>query len=276
MTSQRFIAIAIPTALLLSLLAVALPGGAGATYARFILPISLALGAGLAFWVGAFYRAGMRNAFFLIGGFLLLYALTNWDWLLSAIAERMGGSFLRALLVYQFIDYAMLLSAIVWVVRMMDVRRLSKPGWLVALGAIAIAAAFVVNGMPTVRELFDLSTEAGTIYLVIRLFDVLVMSLLVPVVWLYIQNARARYQENSTFTLVLVGIVASLNAVYFYELLKGSPLTVIAASEYQQGSFLDVLYLFGYLLIAIGLVAHRKHQQWSFNRLDQLLLGDGS
>jgi hypothetical protein len=276
MTSQRFIAIATPAALLFALLALVLPGDTGATYARFLLPISLAVGAGLAFWVGAFYRAGMRNAFFLIGGFLLLYGLTNWDWLLSAVAERMGGSFLRALLIYQFVDYAMLLSAIVWVVRMMDVRTLNKPGWFVALGAVAVAATFVVNGMPTVRELFDQNTEAGTIYLIIRVFDVLVMSLLVPVVWLYVQNARARYQENSTFMLVLVGIVASLNMVYFYELLKGSPLTVIAASEYQQGSFLDVLYLFGYLLIGIGLFAHRKHQQWSFNRLDQLLLGDGS
>jgi hypothetical protein len=276
MTSQRFIAIATPAALLFALLALVLPGDTGATYARFLLPISLAVGAGLAFWVGAFYRAGMRNAFFLIGGFLLLYGLTNWDWLLSAVAVRMGGSFLRALLIYQFVDYAMLLSAIVWVVRMMDVRTLNKPGRFVALGAVAVAATFVVNGMPTVRELFDQNTEAGTIYLIIRVFDVLVMSLLVPVVWLYVQKARARYQENSTFMLVLVGIVASLNMVYFYELLKGSPLTVIAASEYQQGSFLDVLYLFGYLLIGIGLFAHRKHQQWSFNRLDQLLLGDGS
>jgi hypothetical protein len=276
MTSQRFIAIAAPAALVLALLAVALPDGSGAQYARLAQPLGLAVGAGLAFWVGAFYRAGMRNAFFLIGGFLLLYCLTNWDWLLSGIAQRLGGNFLRTLLVYQIVDYAMLLTATVWIVRMMDVRRLSMAGWVVATLTIALASAFVANGMSTFRELYDVSAEAGSIYLVIRVFDVLVMTMLVPVVWLYVQNARSQYQENSTFMLVLVGIIASLTTVYFYELLKGDPLTVIAASEYQQGSLLDVLYLFGYLIICVGLFAHRKHQEWSFGRLDQLLLGDGS
>ncbi|MDA1173165.1 MAG: hypothetical protein O2826_01430 [Chloroflexi bacterium] len=276
MTSERFIAIATPTALLFALLAVVLPSSAGAQYARFALPISLVIGAGLAFWVGAFYRAGMRNAFWLLGGFLLLYGLSNWDWLLSSVAELLGANFLRALLIYQIVDYAMLLAATVWVVRMVDVRRLSRPGWLFAAGTVVVAVAFVLNGMPTVRELFDLSSEAGTIYLVIRIFDVLVMTMLVPVVWLYVQNANSEYRENSTFMLVLVGIIASLTSAYLYEIVKGDPLTVIAASEYQQRSFRDVLYLFGYLIIAIGLFAHRKHQEWSFNRLDRLLLGDGS
>ncbi|MDA0799089.1 MAG: hypothetical protein O2884_10530 [Chloroflexi bacterium] len=276
MTSERFIAIATPTALLFALLAVVLPSSAGAQYARFALPISLVIGAGLAFWVGAFYRAGMRNAFWLLGGFLLLYGLSNWDWLLSSVAELLGANFLRALLIYQIVDYAMLLAATVWVVRMVDVRRLSRPGWLFAARTVVVAVAFVLNGMPTVRELFDLSSEAGTIYLVIRIFDVLVMTMLVPVVWLYVQNANSEYRENSTFMLVLVGIIASLTSAYLYEIVKGDPLTVIAASEYQQRSFRDVLYLFGYLIIAIGLFAHRKHQEWSFNRLDRLLLGDGS
>jgi hypothetical protein len=276
MTSQRFIAIAAPTALVLALLAVVLPGDGGAQYARLAQPLGLAVGAGLAFWVGTFYRAGMRSAFFLIAGFLLLYGLTNWDWALSNVAEALGGNFLRALLIYQIVDYALLLAAVVWIVRMMDVRRLGKPGWLVAAITVAIAVGFIANGMGTFRELYDVSTEAGSIYLVIRVFDMLVMTMLVPVVWLYVQNSRAMYQENSTFMLVLVGIIASLTTVYFYELLKGDPLTVIAASEYQQGSTLDALYLFGYLIIGVGLFARRKHQEWSFKKLDQLLLGDGS
>jgi hypothetical protein len=276
MTSERFITIATPVALFFALLSVILPSGAGGQFARFALPVSLGVGAGLAFWVGALYRAGMRNAFWLIGGFLLLYGLSNWDWLLSTVAEQLGADFLRALLIYQIVDYAMLLAATAWVVRMVDVRRLSRPGWLFAAGTGVVAVALVVNGMPTVRELFDLSHEAGAIYLIIRVFDVLVMTMLVPVVWLYVQNANSQYRENSTFMLVLVGIIASLTSAYLYEIFRGEPLTVIAAREYQQGSLLDVMYLFGYLIIGIGLFAHRKHQQWSFDRLDQLLLRDGS
>ena len=82
---------------------------------------------------------------------------------------------------------------------------------------------------------------------------------------------KRRILIASVLTLVLAGIVSSLVLVYVYELVKGEPLSVIAAVEYQTGSVLDGLYLFGYLVVTIGLFAHRKHQEWSFSRLDEVL-----
>ena len=271
LTSRNFIRFAVPVAGLFALLAVVLPSDAGARYAQIAHASAIGAAALLALWVALFYRASMRAAFLLLGGFLVLYSPTTSSWLVEEVAEALGANFLRVLLAYQVLDYALLLSATVIIVRLMDVRRLSRGGWFVAAAGLATAAVFVVNGLSTVRELLDFSTEAGSIYLIIRVFDASVLTMMVPVVWLYVQNARSKYQENATFTLVIVGIILSLTMVYLYEFVKGDPLTVIAASEYQAGSPLDALYLFGYLVIGIGLFAHRKHQEWSFNRLDDFL-----
>ena len=258
-------------AALLALLTVLLPSEPGARYAQVAHPLAIG-GAGLlALWVAVFYRSSMRSAFLLLGAFLVLYSPTTWSWLIEEVRERLDDNFLRVLLAYQILDYALLLLATLLIVRLMNVRRLSTGGWLIAGGGLALAIVFVVNGLDTFRDIYEASKEAGLIVLLIRIFDAVVMTMLIPVIWLYVQNAKAKYQENATFTLVIVGIIASLTTVYLYELVKGDPLTTIAASEYQVGSFLDTLYLFGYLIIGIGLFTHRKHQEWSFNRLDDLL-----
>ena len=264
-------AIAVPVATAAALLAQLLPGGAGARYAQVMHPVALIAGGLLAFWVATYYRGRMRDAFLLIGGFLVLYSLLAIEWIVSGAADLFGANFLRALLVYQIVLYSQLLTASVLVVRMMDVRRLTTAGWTVAATGLVLGVLFVANALPAVRELLAASAEAGALYLMIRIYDALVMTMMLPVVWLYVQNAQARYQENATFTLVLAGIISSLVLVYVYELVKGEPLSVIAAAEYQAGSVLDGLYLFGYLVVAIGLFAHRKHQEWSFNRLDEVL-----
>ena len=264
-------AIALPLATVAAMLAQLLPGGAGARYVQVMHPVALMAGGLLAFWVATYYRGRMRDAFLLIGGFLVLYSLLAIEWLVNGAAGLFGANFLRALLVYQIVLYAQLLTASVLVVHMMDVRRLSTAGWTVAVAGLVLGFLFVANALPAVRELLAVSPEAGALYLMIRIYDALVMAMMLPVIWLYVQNAQARYQENASFTLVLAGIVSSLVLVYVYELIKGEPLSVIAAAEYQTGSVLDGLYLFGYLVVTIGLFAHRKHQEWSFNRLDEVL-----
>ena len=270
MTSNRFMAIAVPVATAAALLALLLPGGAGARYAQVMHPVALIAGGLLAFWVANYYRGRMRDAFLLIGGFLVLQSLLATEWVMNGAGVFFASNFLRALVVYQIVLYTQLLAASVLVVRMMDVRRLSTAGWTVAVAGLVLGGIFVANALPEVRELLALSAEGGALYLMIRIYDVLVMTMMLPVIWLYVQNAKARYQENATFTLVLAGIVFSLVVGYVYELVKGEPFSLIAA-EYQTGSVLDGLYLFGYLVVAIGLFAHRRHQEWSFNRLNGVL-----
>lgn len=138
--------------------------------------------------------------------------------------------------------------------------------------AALLGASIVVYGIPAVQDALDARVEVGILYLLIRIFDALVLTLLIPVVALYLQNARAKYQESATFAFIGVGVIASLILAYLYELAKGSTLTEIAGTEFQAGSLLDAMYLFGYFILAVGLFAHRKHQQWGLGHLDKLLV----
>lgn len=258
-TTNRFIALSAPIVLAASLAAWVLP----AAYAQVMHPFAVAAAGLLSLWVASFYGATMRKAFLLIAAFLLLYAPTASSWVLDQLTGALGSAFLGTLLAYQTLTYATLLIACVLIVRLMEVRRVHRDGWLVSAGVAAAGVVIIVNGLSTFRDLLDISTEAGAIYLTIRIFDVLVMTALTPVLWLYVQNGRAKYQESATFMLVMIGIVLSLVLVYFYELAKQAPLIEVAA-EYQTGSLLDSLYLFGYLAIGAALYAHRKHQDWSY------------
>ena len=251
-------AIAIPVAVAAALLAQLLPGGAGARYAQVMHPAVLVADGMLALWVATLHRGLMRYAFLLIGGFLVLYSLAAAELVVSGAADLFGANFLRALFAYQIVLYTMLLTAPVLVLRLIGVRKLNTASAAVAAAGLALGVLFVTNSLSAVGDLSDVSPEAGRLYLMIRIFDALVMTMIVPVIWLYVQNARARYEEHATFALVLTGIVYSLVLVYVYELVKGQPLSVIAATEYQRGSVLDALYLFGYLIVAIGLFAHRS------------------
>jgi hypothetical protein len=268
MTSGRFLKVALPLAVIVALLTWALPSAFGARYAQLMHPGALTVAAALAIWVAVFYRGSMRGVFFLLAGFLLLYSMTTNSWVVEEVAELLGSSFLRVLLVYQVVTYAFLLTASALVVRLMDVRRLNRAGIAVTAGAVLLAAVLLIYFLPTFR---DLTGEVRIILLLIRIFDMLILAMLVPVMWLYVQSARSKYQESGTFMLVTGGIVASLVSVYLYELVKQDSLLNISINEYQAGSVLDALYLFGYLVVAIGLFAHRKHHEWVFARLDDLL-----
>lgn len=267
MTSSRFIGIAVPAAVALAALAVVLP----ASYAKLMHPAALAAASGLALWVAVLYRSAMRLTFVLLAGFLALYAPTASSWLQGYAADRLGGAFLGSLLGYQVLTYSTLLAAAVLIVSMMEVRRVGRTGWLITGVAAGFAGVFLANGVATFGGLWDGTRTAGALYMTVRTFDLLIVVALMPVLWLYFQNASARYQESASFMLTMLGVVLSLVLVYFYELVRQTPLADIASSSYQTGSVLDALYLFGYLLIGIGLFAHRKHQEWTIAEMGKVL-----
>ncbi len=271
MTSARTLALSLPLALVVGTLAVAFPSSAASWYTRILEPSLLFAAGALALWVATMYRGDMRRVFTFLAVFLVLYGLVNTTSLTDWSGNVLGDSFFRALLAYQLFAYAFLLLAAIAILRVVEVRRLNRWGWLAVAGGAGLAIAIVAYAAPTFRDLFGSNLEAAFLYLTIRIFDVSVMLMLIPVMWLYVQNARAKYQESATFAVVAGGVVASLVLAYIYEMLKQKPLADIAVTEFQTGSMLDALYLFGYVLLAAALVAHRMHQQWSLARLDRVL-----
>ncbi len=272
MTSTKFLKFALPTTLVPAALALLLPAQLKPRYAEFIQPALLLANFVLALWVARMYRDDLRHAFLFLAGFLFFYSLVIIEPVIAAAQRSLGENFLTALVVYQVITYAMLLIACFNILKVIGVTKLDRHGWYVVAIALVFGAAIVAYLIPTFRDSVAVDRLAGVLFLLIRIFDVLVMVMLVPVLWLYAQNQRQKYQESASFTTVVIGIVASLILVYVYELIRQTPLIELAQVEFRKGSLLDGLYIFGYLVIAVGLFAHRKHQEWSFKAIDNILV----
>lgn len=270
MTSTRILLLGSVAGLVVAAVAVALPPDAGGWYSKILQPGLLIASGLLAWWVAPMYRGDMRRVFLLLGTFLVLYSLVSIEPLVDAARDGLGGNFLRGLLAYQILIYGLLFFACRSVLKVIGLTRLHPFAWGMVTAAALLGASIVVYGIPEVQSAWDRNLEEAVLYLLIRIFDALVLALLIPVVALYLQNARAKYQESATFAFIGLGVIASLILAYFYEMAKGSTLNEIGR-EFQAGSLLDALYLFGYFILVVGLFAHRKHQQWGLGQLDKLL-----
>ena len=269
MTSALFLGLGLAAALLPAAVAVALSGEAAAWYNKVVQPGLLLASSLLSLWASTMYRSHLRQAFLFLAGFLLSYGVVNITPLLEEMREALDGNFLTVLLLWQVLTYLMLFVACVSTLRAIDVTRLARWGLPVVGLTLILAVGILVNGVPTFLDHLEVSTRAAVQILLIRIFDMIVMLMLVPVILLFVQSARAKYRESATFSFVLMGIIASLILVYIYELVTGQSIAEIAASDFQQGSVLDGLYLFAYFTVVVGLYAHRKHHDWSLRRLER-------
>jgi len=107
--------------------------------------------------------------------------------------------------------------------------------------------------------------------MVVRIIDMTIVLMLVPVILLYLQYLRAKAQESLTFALTMGGLIFSLLSTYVFQLAMRVPLAVIRTDYYQQGSVLDALYIFGYLMIVVGLYASMKYDEWGFMAIERAL-----
>ncbi|MDO8751108.1 MAG: hypothetical protein Q7K03_08200 [Dehalococcoidia bacterium] len=271
MTSGLFLRLSLTVAVIPAAIAVALSGEAAAQYTKLVQPALLLVSCLLSLWVALMYRTDLRRAFLFLSAFLLLYGLVNINPLVEQAQKALGDDFLTLVISWQVADYFMLFLACFFILRAIGITTMGKWGIPVMGITLLLAVGVVANGMASFLDLLQVNTKAAVLVFLIRICDVVVLLMLVPVLFLYVEGARAKYQESATFAFVAFGIIASLVFVYVYELVKGQSITQIAGAEYQKGSLLDGLYIFMYLMVAVGLYAHRKHQQWSLKKIDKLI-----
>ncbi|MBM3946478.1 MAG: hypothetical protein FJ315_03635, partial [SAR202 cluster bacterium] len=232
MTSTLFVAIGLAAALLPSLVAVALAGHSAEVYTKLLHPGLLVVSAALALWVALMYRSDLKRAFALLALFLFSYGVLNISALHDPIKELLGSdplhqqlNFLTLLLVWQVLTYVALLASCAFILRAVGVRRISAKGLVFVTVAVVIGVLVILKGIPTFREYYSVDpshplrpilTRFATSLLLIRIFDMAVFLALAPVMVVYFQSARARYQESTTFLIVVIGTVASLSLVYLY------------------------------------------------------------
>ena len=262
--------------LLPSLICLFLPDTIASYYTRLMYPATLFIAAFFSMRIASIYQKWLRKAFVFLSLFLSLMMLAQLEPHWEIWRAMIGTSFPLFVLLTQWATYAMLVLCALYVLKVTELREVSRTGWLAILALGFLGLIILLYHLPSVLQQVSGSRYADvyTISLVlIRLLDVAIVIMLVPVVILYAQQMKVEGRESVTFTTVICGIILSLTAAYIYELVSGVPLYVIRHAVYQTGSILDAVYLFSYLIIAAGLYVHKKYDEWGYRMVEKVLAG---
>lgn len=254
----------------LSLLSFILPHPIAGIYASIMQPLALFLGFVLALKVASIYAKELKKSFIFLSLFLLLYMVANililWEFLYSVL----GSSTVFLVLLLQAIDYAMLIASCVYTLKVIEVKRMKPYGWIFLGLLLPLCVYIVIQGIPLLTATFSDSPSVAVSRMMVRIIDMSVVLMLLPVLLLYIQHLRAKAQESITFTFIMGGLIFTLLSTYIFEL-AGIPLDVLVTDYFQKGSALDVTYIFGYLTMAVGLYANMKYDEWGFRTIEKAL-----
>ena len=241
-------------------------------YAMILQILSLFVGFILALKVAGMYNKDLKMSFIFLGLFLLLYTISSIVPFWQFMASTLGGvTTLTLINILQILDYAMLIISCIFTLRVIQIKRINRYGWIV-MGALLILCLYIiVRGAPEVTAALSTSIISAIQVMVIRVFDMGIILMLVPVLLLYMQHLKSRAQESITFTFIMGGVIWSLLSTYIFELVLGISSNQVAMRFFQTGSWLDVVYIFGYLIIAVGLYANMKYDEWGFRAIEKAL-----
>ena len=256
-----------------ALICLILPGTIGSSYTKIMHPLALLIGGLLSLRVAAIYKNWLRKMFIFLSLFLFFMMLAHTDPLM-ALLSAFGNLFPLFVLIMQWTTYTMLVLCAIYVLKVTELREIGMTGWIAILAVSFLGVVIVTYQIPSVLQQV-IGFHYADIYtislLLIRLTDVAIVIMLVPVVILYAQQMRLEGRESMTFTTIICGIILSLTATYVYEISFGVPLYVMAHEVYHTGSILDALYMFSYLIIAAGLYVHKKYDEWGFDMVEHAL-----
>lgn len=248
-----------------ALLCLLLPDSIAPRYTQLMFPLILLLSGILAIRVATIYTNGLRNAFVFLSLFLFLMIFPHFDFLWSYYAAHP-----LVVVLLQWVTYAMLVLCSIYVLKVTEVRKISVKGWLLIGAMLVIGIVILVYHLPPVFQYYPAIYKLPLT--LIYILDVAIVVMLMPVVLLYAQQMRVEGRESITFTTIIGGLILSTIAVYLFVIATGRQLYE-APLLFHTGSTLDALYLFSYLLIAVGLYVHGKYDAWGFAQIEQALAG---
>jgi len=248
-----------------SLVCLFLPGTIAHEYTEIMFPLVLLIGAVLSIRVASIYKKWLRKAFIFLSLFLFFTIFAHIEFL-----WEIYSSFPMLVVFMQWITYAMLVLCSFYILKVTEVRQISRKGWVIIAAMLFIGIIILAYHIPAVLHYYP---EAYKIPLILIYFlDVVIVIMLMPVVLLYAQQMRLEGRESITFTTIVCGIILSMIAVYIYVIISASTLSQVP-SVFHTGSPLDALYLFSYLIIAVGLYVHKKYDEWGFRMVEKALEG---
>ena len=276
MNPRTFLKVMILLMLFPSFICLFLPDTITSSYTKIMIPLALLIGAVLAVWVASTYKKELQKAFIFLALFLFLMMLANIDHLINLLRLELGDLYPLFVLFLQWTTYAMLVIFSLYILKVTELREIGIKGRIAIMAVLFFGIIIVLYRVPSELQQIFVFHYADTYtisLLLIRLLDVAIVIMLMPVVILYAKQMKLERRESITFTVIICGIILSLTAAYVYEIVFGVPLYVISHAVILTGSPLDALYLFSYLIIAVGLYVHKKYDEWGFKRIEKALVG---
>jgi hypothetical protein len=273
MNAARFLKIALPVIAIPALVILFLPESLWRTYVDIVEPLALLAGSALAMWVSFSYRKQLKAAFVWLSMFLLIYAaaivlfLSFSPLLVPYLEPRIGTERIIFMVqLIQYIDYAALFLFCFYVQRVTNILQLNGKGWLLFVFTVIYAGTSAIyplisQGVSTIR--FSVIT--------MRALDAILIIILVPVLWLYIQYLTTQRKQSFTFTLVIFGIVCSTIFDYLFQFITAIFPHLLPGGSSLYTTIPEVLFVYGYLLIAVGLYAHRKEDDWGYEAIERAM-----
>ena len=274
MNPKRILLFTVIIMAVLSFSCLILPDTVASIYVTVMHPLALFLGFVFALRVASTYRKQLKKSFLFLALFLLFYIPTNIPSLWKYLASLMGTNTIYLVLLLQIIDYAMLIISCVYTLSVIDVKRMNRYGWISLGLMIPLCVFVVVYEIPWMMEYISLNPIATISMMVIRVFDMTIILMLMPVLFLYLQYLRQKHQESVTFSLTMGALIIILLSTYVFQLRTGLSLYTISREYFQKGSLLDAIYMLGYLLMATGLFVHLKYDEWGYKTIDKFMTGE--
>jgi hypothetical protein len=268
----RFLIIALPAVAIPVLIILFLPPAISSIYVSVIKPIPLLIGSVLALYVSFNYRKELQAAFIFLSIGLFIYMLAV---IVGPYIQPHAGSYFQAIILFlQIANYSMLILFCINLLKVIDIRHLNNLGWAVFGLVVIICILITIYPIwPEIRDISNLDSQV-VLYTLIRIVDAGLVIVLMPVVWLYIQYLKSQHKQSLTFTVIIFGVVWSTIADYIYEVISQTTLHSLLLEARLGIDIPDMLYIYGYMMIAVGLYAHRKQDQWGYNTIDKAMAGE--
>lgn len=267
MNHTRFLKIALPAGAVLALVVLFLPIKISTIYISVLEPLFLLMGAILAFRVSFSYSRQLKSAFVFLSVYLCIYmlAIILLPYLMPRLGENAGG----LVFIVQIITYYMLFLYCVNLLRVVRIKQLNRNGWII-FSITLVLCLFVAIYPPVIDDILSLSFPVIS-YIMIRILDAALIIVLVPVIWLYAQYLRSQQKQSLTLTVIVLGIVCCTVFDYIFEVVLLVFPQLLSQESYLHNNILEMLYIYGYLIIAVGLYAHLKHDEWGFKMIEKAL-----
>jgi hypothetical protein len=262
MDPNKFLRAAISASALIAVGCVILPDDLAGTYTITVMLISLLAGTTLSLMVAMHYSRELKKAFCFLALFIFSLFLVNvpqfW-YLLYAIF----GDLPYLGMVVAAIAYLFLIVACINVLHVTNLDQIRRSEWGI------MALMMIIGIIVVIRPIFNNNAGFSLINVLFRCLDVTIATMLLPAIFLYRHGSEAAHKESATFTIIIIGIIISTLGDYVYEIVSPSSYAELSA-QFHSGTYLDVMYIFSYLLIAVGLYVHLNYHRWSIKRVGDL------